>query len=207
MRSVKRPPSGPGLRILGWLALVLLVITILNAGCGNGSGSFGDNPTGSVSLLTTSNDGFAPRSIAARTEISTEIDEVRVRGLNSAGELVYGPVTLPRSASLSLDAVPVSVRNLVVELLDEGRAIGGTAVPVTIVSGRSTRIANPTFVYADLMQAAGGNLTVELWPGWNPVAFKGSWVGYLSAPSLSSCLVNTTTRAPAMCPPRWTSTP
>jgi len=63
------------------------------------------------------------------------VDDLRVAGLNSSGQVVYGPFTFVKQAVLRLDAVPTTVVSVAVEYLDGGRVVGQTRADIKLDPG------------------------------------------------------------------------
>lgn len=67
---------------------------------------------------------------------------LRFTGLDAEGRTVFGPVVTPRQATVQLDGVPVTIRQLRIELLVGEQLIGIFQTPVTLAEGQTIEVTN-----------------------------------------------------------------
>jgi hypothetical protein len=147
-------------KILSFI-MALLVATVV--GCGgtdeinlnqfnsNTGGNGLSGQTGTVTLQTqlANNQSQNQQVLVVQTEtIPDFVDEIRFTGQDANGFFIYGPVILPKSALIDLLGVPVEVTTLRMELLVNGFTVGGLVTPVSVLSGDTVFITNPTWVFA-----------------------------------------------------------
>lgn len=132
---------------------VLITLAYLT-GCG-GAGSSSSNGSSSSSGGSTSSVSIPPpapttvgrivlNSLLARA-IPTTIDTLVFRGLNGEGEQIFGPVSQPKAATIVLENVPIDVRILEIDYLQNGTVRGRTSQAVQVSPGQDTRIQDPDF--------------------------------------------------------------
>lgn len=123
----------------------------INSFTGNTGGSTLSGQTGTVTVQTQ----LAANQISGQevlvvesTIIPSFVDELRFTGQDANGAFIYGPVILPKAATLNLENVPVEVTTLRIELLVNGFTVGGLVTPVNVPSGETVFITNPVYVFA-----------------------------------------------------------
>lgn len=121
----------PGIWPLGLTAAILLT------GCRQAE-SVAPNAVASSTARPISA-GFVPVHVALRQALPAYVESVQARGLDAEGKLVYGPLTLARSAPLELPQVPTGVTRLEVEA-----RIGSTVLASVGTAVRLTEVASLT---------------------------------------------------------------
>ena len=122
----------------------------INSFTGNTGGSTLSGQTGTVTVQTQLAAQVSGQEVLVveSTVIPSFVDELRFTGQDANGFFIYGPVTLPKAATLNLENVPVEVTTLRIELLVNGFTIGGLVTPVNVPSGETVVITNPVYVFA-----------------------------------------------------------
>ena len=141
--------------------MTLLVVSVV--GCGssdefninsfsnttNGSGLSGQTGTVTVQTQLANNQFSAQEVVVIQSDvIPAFVDELRFTGQDANGVFIYGPVVLPKAATLNLENVPGEVTTLRIELLVNGFTIGGLVTPVNVPSGQTVFVTNPVYVFA-----------------------------------------------------------
>lgn len=146
-----------------FLAAIMALLVVGVVGCGSsdefninsftgntgGSGLSGQTGTVTVQTQLAANQVSAQEALVIESPvIPSFVDELRFTGQDANGFFVYGPVTLPKATTLTLENVPVEVTTLRIELLVNGFTIGGLVTPVNVPSGETVLITNPVYVFA-----------------------------------------------------------
>lgn len=129
-------------RLLRVLALVGLIAAALLPGCGGGSGSTSSTApvSGDAATATVRAQFLLLRSVPAN------VASLRFLGLDAAGNVLYGPLTVPKAAQVELASVPVQVVRLLIEYLDaQGETVGFGSNPVTLAPGQTFTLDDPPF--------------------------------------------------------------
>ena len=146
-----------------FLAALMTLLVVSVVGCGssdefninsfsnttNGSGLSGQTGTVTVQTQLANNQFSAQEVVVIQSDvIPAFVDELRFTGQDANGVFIYGPVVLPKAATLNLENVPVEVTTLRIELLVNGFTIGGLVTPVNVPSGQTVFVTNPVYVFA-----------------------------------------------------------
>ncbi len=122
-----------------------IVLTILATVCLQGCGSSED-----FVVVQGENDQVARGTVVFQPQLAaqavvdgslvpTDVTHFRFTG-NSEGQHVYGPVVTEKSESTILEGVPITVNELLVELLANNLLVGAARVPVIIQAGQETLV-------------------------------------------------------------------
>ena len=141
-----------------FLAAIMALFIVGVVGCGSSDefniNSFTGNTGGQTGTVTVQTQ-LAANQISGQevlvvesTIIPSFVDELRFTGQDANGAFIYGPVILPKAATLNLENVPVEVTTLRIELLVNGFTVGGLVTPVNVPSGETVFITNPVYVFA-----------------------------------------------------------
>ncbi len=149
--------------------LAALMITVaFSGGCGSPEGgqftnsnASGQSQTQAGSIvLRTQLEAPKPKA-SSSTVIASEVQNFRFTGLSADGAVAYGPASLAKAPEVRLDAIPLEVVKLQVELLDrEGLPVGGLSVPVQMNPGQPVVLTSPRFAYlgSDLNSAESADV-------------------------------------------------
>ncbi len=123
------------------LLLFLLLLSGLSlSGCGS---SFQDQPTGGTPPPTGSAT-IVVNHVLARAVPST-IEGYRFTGADAQGQVVFGPLSRPRTASVTLANVPLTTKAFTIEYLSSGQIVGRFQVAVTLSAGQTLVIDDPAW--------------------------------------------------------------
>ncbi|MBX3169253.1 MAG: VCBS repeat-containing protein [Candidatus Eremiobacteraeota bacterium] len=134
-----------------WQKPFLVAALLCLAGCGGGGGS----TTGSTGSGGSSSVSIPPpppstvgriilNSVLARA-IPNTIDTLGFRGLDAQGTRVFGPVFHARAATIVLENVPIAVRTLEIDYLQNGVLRGKASQPVQVSASQDTQIQDVHF--------------------------------------------------------------
>ena len=121
-----------------FLALVVHLLSL--AGCGSSSRGF----VSAGGAETAPRGTILVRTVAQRA-VPSDITRFVFTGLDSGGAIVYGPVSVSRSAEMRLEQVPVSTVRLQYVLLAEDLVRGFGAVDVQVNASQTTVVEDPPF--------------------------------------------------------------
>lgn len=117
---------------LAWSAL-------FSVGCGGSDETFVATGTSNPSPAS-----LRIRSVLARA-VPANVTDLRITGFDSEQRVLYGPVTRAKAAEILLENVPVAVRRVQIEYLDDGTLVGIGSSLVTLQPGQVTDLVDPDF--------------------------------------------------------------
>ena len=139
----------------------LLLLALLFSGCGSDNHQFVlTNPSGGAAPLATAR--IRVNSVLARS-IPTSIDSLRFTGVDASGQALFGPETRVKAATIILESVPLTVRTLLIEYLDNGRIVGQARVSVNLSANETLTIEDPVWANVETFGAPAA-LRVALQP-------------------------------------------
>ena len=168
---------------------LLIALTFL-AGCGGGGGA-ASTGTGGSSTSSVSIPPPAPNtvgrivlnSVLARA-IPATVDTLVFRGLDAQGSQLYGPVSQAKATTIVLENVPIAVRTLEIDYLQDGVVRGRASQSVQVTAGQDTRISDPNFndvTYA-LTQIRLDSASIQMRRGQTaPLRVQGSYADNTAA--------------------------
>ena len=140
-----------GFNLIAGLCLVLFI------GCGSSNSSVvsGTSSSGSATqffefdqnpgpVITPSTASLSIQSVLART-IDASVTSFRVSGLDSSDQVIFGPVTFPKAATVLVEGIPLQVTQVRIEYL-VGNVVGGEGLhQVSLVAGQVAQLTDPDF--------------------------------------------------------------
>jgi 6-phosphogluconolactonase (cycloisomerase 2 family) len=123
-------------------ACLLLSLGLVIAGCGSsadqsvavGGEPGGPSPNGTIMV----------NQLLLRA-VPSAVNQQRFTGFDGQGSARFGPVTLPKAATIELTGVGTSVTRLQIEYLQGNTVVGLGSVAVTVRANQTVTITNPPF--------------------------------------------------------------
>ena len=129
--------------------LIVALLALLVASCGGGGGS-SSGSTVAENSASAAKPGVALGSLrmqfALLRAIPSTVEQIRVSGFDSQGQLQFGPRTVTKASVVEFDDVPVTVVTIQFDLLKNGVVVGTGSRGVVIEAGATTTIEDPDFV-------------------------------------------------------------
>ena len=132
------------LRRVPWLVLFFLSMLVGCSSGGSGSGELASGGSTGNPGLTLDTGTIRLRLVLERS-VPRGVTQIRLTGFDPRGEVRYGPVAKPKSATLDFTSVPILVRRVQLEFLDARGVIGVATIDVELLAGQITEISDPDF--------------------------------------------------------------
>lgn len=119
---------------------------------GNTGGSQSQNPPSSQTA------NLALRFTLLARAVPAYISDLRISGLNSMGDVLFGPQSFPKNSQILVTGLPTSCTHIRIEYLN-GTTVRGVGVfPVTLLAGQTSELNDPDF---QDVEAVLNSLTIE----------------------------------------------
>ena len=151
-------------------ACVLSFLALLIVACGGGGGS-GATGTTQGTQPPAQTGTIVLQQILLRA-IPNVITHERLTGFDAQGTRLFGPVTFPKSQTITLDNVPIAVTQLQIEYLLGNLVVGLGTVPVVVLPGQTTTVSDPPFQDVEVVLS-----TIQITPA-SPSIADGTSVGF-----------------------------
>lgn len=137
-----------------FIALFLLLMLFGCGGGGTSSGGTSAGNTGASSNGSPSQNNPAPSSqtanLALRFTLLTRavpayVSQLRISGLNSMGDVLFGPQNFAKSSQILVTGLPTSCTQIRIEYRNGTAVRGIGVVPVTLLAGQTFELNDPDF--------------------------------------------------------------
>lgn len=125
-------------------ATVTTSTTTSNSNSSTSTGTSTQATTGTIVFNTTL---AANRVITSQSSVPAAVTQFRFTGFDASYTAVYGPKIANKVAQVSLTGVPLTIRHLLVELLQNGIPVGAVAIDVNVTAGGTTTLDQAQYSY------------------------------------------------------------
>lgn len=104
------------------------------------------------------------------SNLDSHVAQLRLRGSDGSGNVVWGPILLTAGSRLQLSSIPTGVTSLSIEYLDNGVVVGIFTAAADFSGGRTVTISDPNWSHIQALV----EITVQPNSLKIPVGFRGS---------------------------------